>query len=113
MCSERTRVGGTKAGRWRSCSDWPRYRGYGFVAGLEIPLWPAFIASSTFYAAGSGLDGLQRAYASNFTGIIYAAATLLIVETLLDGGVLALSIVSMLIGAVIGLATDELSSMTA
>ncbi len=138
---------------------------YGFVAGLEIPLWPSFIASATFYAAGSGLDGLTRAYASNFAGIVYAAATLLIVETFLGGGVVALSvvvgafmliaslhefvpilsftpgaffgyatmfsvnaaeatafgvtglggetlaaIVSMLIGAVIGLGTDELSS---
>ena len=141
---------------------------YAFVAGLEIPLWPSFIASATFYAAGSGLDGLKRAYASNLSGIIYAAATLLVVETFFDGGVLALSVVvgafmliaslhefvpllsftpgaffgyatmfsvnaaeatafgvtglpgetlaavvSMLIGAVIGLATDELSSATA
>ena len=141
---------------------------YGFVAGLDIPLWPSFIASATFYAAGSGLEALKKAYASNFAGIIYAAATLLIVETFFDGGVLGLSVVvgafmliaslhefvpilsftpgaffgyatmfsvnaaeatafgvtglpgetlaavvSMLIGAVIGLATDELSSMTA
>ena len=141
---------------------------YGFVAGLQIPLWPSFIASATFYAAGSGLAALKKAYTSNFSGIIYAAATLLIVETFFDGGVLALSVVvgafmliaslhefvpllsftpgaffgyatmfsvnaaeatafgvtglpgetlaavvSMLIGAVIGLATDELSSMTA
>lgn len=141
---------------------------YGFVAGLEIPLWPSFIASATFYAAGSGIDGLKRAYASNFAGIIYGAATLVIVETVFSGGVLALSVVvgafmlvaslhefvpllsftpgaffgyatmfsvnaaeatafgvvglpgetlaavvSMLIGAVIGLATDELSSVFA
>ena len=141
---------------------------YGFVAGLDIPLWPSFIASATFYAAGSGLDGLKKAYAANLSGIIYAAATLLIVETFFNGGVLALSVVvgafmliaslhefvpllsftpgaffgyatmfsvnaaeatafgvtglpgetlaavvSMLIGAVIGLATDELSSITA
>lgn len=139
---------------------------YGFIVGLEIPLWPSFIASATFYEAGSGLDGLKRAYASNLSGILYAAATLLIVETFFSGGVLALSIVvgafmliaslhefvpllsftpgaffgyatmfsvnaaeatafgviglpgetlaaivSMLIGAVIGLATDELSSV--
>ncbi len=139
---------------------------YGFVAGLDIPLWPSFIASATFYAAGGGLNGLKAAYASNLSGILYAAATLLIVETFFDGGVLALSIVvgafmliaslhafipllsytpgaffgyatmfsvnaaeatafgvtglagetiaavvSMLIGAVIGLGTDELSSV--
>ena len=141
---------------------------YGFVAGLEIPLWPSFIASATFYAAGSGLDALKRAYAANLAGILYAASTLLIVETFFSGGVLALSVVvgafmliaslhefvpllsftpgaffgyatmfsvnaaeatafgvvglpgetlaavvSMLIGAVIGLATDELSSAAA
>ena len=32
---------------------------YAFVAGLEIPLWPSFIASATFYAAGGGLLGLS------------------------------------------------------
>jgi hypothetical protein len=66
---------------------------YGFIAGLELPLWPSFIASATFYAAGSGLDGLKRAYAANLAGIIYAAATLLVVNTFLGGGLLALSVV--------------------
>lgn len=66
---------------------------YGFVAGLEIPLWPSFIASASFYAAGSGIDGLQKAYSANFAGILYAAATLLVVNTVFDGGVLALSVV--------------------
>lgn len=53
---------------------------YGFVAGLHIPLWPSFIASATFYAAGEGVDGLARGYASNFAGIVYAAATLAVVS---------------------------------
>lgn len=66
---------------------------YGFVASLQIPLWPSFIASGTFYAAGTGLDGLVRAYASNLAGIVYAALTLAIVNTGLGGGVVALSIV--------------------
>lgn len=66
---------------------------YGFVAGLRIPLWPSFIASGTFYAAGTGLDGLVRGYASNFAGIVYAAATLAIVNTYLGGGAIALSVV--------------------
>lgn len=66
---------------------------YGFVAGLQIPLWPSFIASGTFYAAGTGLNGLVRGYASNLAGIVYAAATLAIVDTYLGGGVVALSIV--------------------
>lgn len=66
---------------------------YAFVAGLELPLWPSFIASASFYAAGTGLEGLARGYASNAAGILYAALTLAIVETMLGGGVLALSVV--------------------
>lgn len=66
---------------------------YAFVAGLEIPLWPSFIASATFYAAGSGVTGLLRGYASNTAGIVYGALTLAIVDGLLGGGVVALSVV--------------------
>ncbi|WP_276271572.1 DUF1097 domain-containing protein [Haloarcula litorea] len=66
---------------------------YAFVAGLGLPLWPSFIASATFYAAGDGIDGLARGYASNATGIVYAALTLVVVDRLLGGGVVALSVV--------------------
>jgi hypothetical protein len=66
---------------------------YGFVAGLEIPLWPSFVASATFYAAGEGIDGLLRGYASNLAGIIYATLTLGVVDGYLGGGALALSLV--------------------
>jgi hypothetical protein len=66
---------------------------YAFVAGLHTPLWPSFIASATFYAAGDGLEGLAQGYASNTTGIIYAAFTLAIVDGFLGGGVVALSVV--------------------
>lgn len=66
---------------------------YAFVAGLRIPLWPSFIASATFYAAGGGIDGLTRGYASNTAGIVYAALTLGVVDGVLGGGVVALSVV--------------------
>jgi hypothetical protein len=66
---------------------------YAFVAGLGIPLWPSFVASATFYAAGDGMDGLTRGYASNAAGIIYAALTLAVVDGLLGGGIVALSVV--------------------
>ncbi|MFB6220367.1 MAG: DUF1097 domain-containing protein [Halolamina sp.] len=66
---------------------------YAFVAGLHIPLWPAFIASASFYAAGGGLEGLKLGYASNAAGIAYGAATLWVVNSFLGGGVVALSIV--------------------
>jgi hypothetical protein len=66
---------------------------YAFVAGFELPLWPSFIASASFYAAGGGLEGLKRGYASNAAGILYGTATLWVVDGLLGGGVLALSVV--------------------
>lgn len=66
---------------------------YGFVAGLGIPLWPSFVASATFYAAGKGLDGLLRGYASNAAGIGDATLTLGIVDGILGGGPVALSLV--------------------
>lgn len=165
--------------RWERLSEWNRTWSlalvfglasipwtYGFVAGLHIPLWPAFIASATFFATGKGLNGLVRAYLSNLAGIAYAAATLAIVGVAGGNDVVLLSllvglamflaslhevvpllsftpggffgfavmfsvhaanatafgvsgltgqtlaaIVSMLIGAVIGLTTDEVSSV--
>lgn len=67
---------------------------YGFVAGLEIPLWPAFIGSATFFATEErGQEGLAKAGASNLAGILYAAATLFIVDAFFAGGVIALSFV--------------------
>lgn len=66
---------------------------YGFVAGLDLPLWPAFIASATYFAAGHGPRALVRGYASNFIGAGYGAVTLALVDGYLGGGVLALSLV--------------------
>lgn len=66
---------------------------YGFVAGWDVPLWPAFIGSATYYAAGSGVDGLVRGYASNLAGIAYGAATLAVVDALFGGSVVGLSLV--------------------
>ncbi|MDZ7702660.1 MAG: DUF1097 domain-containing protein [Halobacteriales archaeon] len=65
---------------------------YGFIAGLELPLWPSFVAAASFYAAGGGLDGLRRSAAGNLVGVLYAAATVGLVEGALGGGVLALSL---------------------
>ena len=65
---------------------------YGFVAGLHLPLWPSFVASAAFFAAGGGLDGLVRGYAANLAGIAYAVATLLVVDAI-GGGPVALSFV--------------------
>jgi len=65
---------------------------YAFLAGLQLPLWPSFVASASFFAAGDGLDGLARSYAGNVAGIAYAVATLAVVDAA-GGGTLALSFV--------------------
>lgn len=66
---------------------------YGFLAGLDLPLWPSFIAAATFYAAGGGRQGLVRGSLGNLAGILYATGTLAVVNGLFGGGVLALSLV--------------------
>ena len=66
---------------------------YVFVAELHLPLWPSFIASASFYAAGGGFQGLKRGYASNVTGIVYATVTISIVNMYLGGGDVVLSVV--------------------
>lgn len=66
---------------------------YGFVETLEIPLWPAFIGSATVFAAGGGTPGLKRGYASNLVGVVYAAATLAVVDGYFAGSIVALSLV--------------------
>lgn len=65
---------------------------YAFVAG-DVPLWPAFVASATFFAVDrDGVAGLARGYASNVAGIALAAATLAVVAGLLGDGTLALAV---------------------
>lgn len=71
----------------------------------EVPLWPAFVASATYFAAGGGRAGLGRALASNLVGIGYAAATLWLVAVL-GGDALVLSAV---VGAFMFLATIHAS----
>ena len=64
---------------------------YAFVTG-GVPLWPAFIASAGFYAAGGEVAGLHRVVPNYLLGIGYASATLAITAAL-GGGVLVLSVV--------------------
>lgn len=66
---------------------------YAFVAELSLPLWPSFVGAATFYAAGGGWNGLQKGAAGNLAGVLYAVATIGLVEGSLGGGVLALSVV--------------------
>jgi hypothetical protein len=64
---------------------------YVFVV-TGVPLWPSFIASATFFAAGGSVTGLQRTAASNVAGIAYGAATLALVGAHFGGDVIALSL---------------------
>lgn len=68
---------------------------YAFVES-GVPLWPSFIASAAYYAAGGGRDAYLRATASTGVGIAYAAGTLAVVEVL-GGG-------SLVLAAVVGVA---------
>ena len=65
---------------------------YAFVAEFHLPLWPSFVASASFFAAGGGVAGLVRGYVGNVAGIGYAVATLLVVGAV-GGGPLALALV--------------------
>lgn len=65
---------------------------YAFVVG-GVPLWPSFIASASYYAAGGGPEGLLRGTASNVTGIAYAAVTIVIVDAVSGSSVVVLSVV--------------------
>ncbi len=73
--------------------------GFGLVEGL--PLWPSFIASASFFAAGGGVGGLRRSLLANILGAAYAAATLLLV----DAGAWNLLGLSVLVGVFMLLAS--------
>lgn len=82
-----------------------------FVAVLEIPLWPSFVASASFYAVDAdGLTRLKRGLLSNLAGICYASLTLVIVDGVLGGGHVALSLV---VGAFMFLASLQYEYATA
>jgi len=64
---------------------------YAFVAGA-VPLWPSFVASAAVFAAGGGTDGLARSVPALLVGVVYAAATLAIVDAF-GGGTALLAVV--------------------
>jgi hypothetical protein len=54
---------------------------FGFEQVAGLPLWPSFLASASFFAAGGGPRGLTRSLANNALGALYAAATLALVAS--------------------------------
>lgn len=61
---------------------------YGFLR-WEIPLWPSFIGSATYYASTRGASGLGRTVLAASLGIAYAATTLAVAG---DAAILVLSV---------------------
>ncbi|MEP2641032.1 MULTISPECIES: DUF1097 domain-containing protein [Roseobacteraceae] len=47
---------------------------------IPVPVWVTFIAWASFFACGGGKPGFVKSVASNFTGIIIASVTLVIIE---------------------------------
>lgn len=47
---------------------------------IPVPVWVTFIAWASFFACGGGKAGFIKSIASNFTGIIIASVTLVIIE---------------------------------
>lgn len=64
---------------------------YGFEQAAGLPLWPSFIASASFFAAGGGSPGAARSLAGTLVGALYAAATLALAAWA-GGGAVALSV---------------------
>lgn len=65
---------------------------FGFEQVAGLPLWPSFVASASFFAAGGGVRGLARSLAGNLAGAVYGAATLALVA-LWGFGAVGLSVV--------------------
>lgn len=68
---------------------------FGFEQVAGLPLWPAFVASATYFASPGGARGLARGLTGNLVGAGYAVATLALVAAL-GYGALGLSL---LVGA--------------
>ncbi|NEH46199.1 DUF1097 domain-containing protein [Rhizobium leguminosarum] len=47
---------------------------------FPVPVWVTFVAWASFYACGSGQQGLVKSVVSNWTGIIIASLTLLVIQ---------------------------------
>jgi Protein of unknown function (DUF1097) len=47
---------------------------------IPIPVWVTFIAWASFFACGGGQKGLLKSVVSNWTGIVIASLTLLIIQ---------------------------------
>ncbi|WP_192180442.1 DUF1097 domain-containing protein [Mesorhizobium amorphae] len=47
---------------------------------IPVPVWVTFIAWASFFACGGGQQGLIKSIVSNWTGILIATTTLLIIQ---------------------------------
>jgi hypothetical protein len=83
---------------------------YGFELSAQLPLWPSFIASATYFSTGGGLPGLGRGLAGNLAGALYAVAVLALVDALALGAVgLSLAVGAAMFAAGLHAFVDALS----
>lgn len=47
---------------------------------IPVPVWVTFIAWASFFACGGGKAGFIKSIASNWTGVLIASVTLLVIE---------------------------------
>ena len=47
---------------------------------IPLPVWVTFIAWASFFACGGGQQGLVKSVVSNWTGILIASASLLVIQ---------------------------------
>jgi Protein of unknown function (DUF1097) len=64
---------------------------------LTIPVWVIFIAWASFFILGAGTGGMAKSIASNLTGIVIAALTLLVIHEL--GGGTAIAAIAVGVGS--------------
>ncbi|MCX2932792.1 DUF1097 domain-containing protein [Mycobacterium sp. CVI_P3] len=58
----------------------------------SLPVWVLFLAWASFFFVGSGLTGLLKSVACNWTGVAIATATLLSVHTTSSAVLLAIAV---------------------
>jgi len=59
---------------------------------LNLVVWAGVVAWGSFYAAGGGVEGLQKAVLANVSGCVWAFLALMIFTAMGDGGTLVLAI---------------------
>lgn len=79
---------------------------------IPVPVWVTFIAWASFFACGGGTAGIIKSVVSNFTGIIIASTTLLIIEVGPSGPLFAAILVGLGTSAMVFASIKKLLDFT-